>query len=200
MNKFEEFMLKKRPVWLHVILTIITYYIWIIVYLIVKAIVKSKQKTNSPVVNNNKPKNKTLYSKIMMIDCSTYIDKINKIINDENFEFEKYEGMANKEILECGYDVGEIDGIETPKIILEHQVTQTLDYFNVCMYYEKIDKFVKIGEIPKEETEEIKRYFDKKIITWGYFKGGKFKTDNCGKIETYEQDIQIDLLVNIYEK
>lgn len=188
------------PVWLHVVLTIITSFLWLIVVAIAY-FTKDKEVANATI--EEKPVKKPIYEIEFYINSyDTYQDNIEEIVEyeKEHDNIDLYDGMTTTEIKECGYDVGEIEDQSTPKIQLKPQNTSTHNYISVGMYHEGFDKYLKIGNVPEKYYNDIIQYIDKNILIWGSYKGGTFKTvNNEGKLEKYEKPISVKLLIKVFE-
>ena len=187
--------------WIHVVLALFTYFIWLIILLVIYIDLKNNKNI---IANNDIQSVKKYYENEFIIDgCEDYIDNIEKIIKIEkaNGSIDLYDGMNSKDIKECGYDVGEIDEQETPDVKLNYYEGSTKKYIGVSIYHSEFDKYLKVGNIPASEFDKIKPYLDKKILIWGSFKGGTFKTvNNDNKIEKYKKPIEIKLTIKIFER
>lgn len=202
MNSFENFVLKQK-VWVHILLSLLTYGIWLIILIVVYV-----KNSNYPTTStNNKIETKSnvikapLYEKRFVVDDSeSYQQNIDKIVELEKQDMTLYEGMTNSEIKECGYEVYEIEGESTPEIILRENKGSSVHYISVQMYHSEFDKYLTIGKIPQSEQEEILKLFDKKIMIWGSFEGGNYKIEEDGRIKTYKEPVSVRLHIKIVEK
>lgn len=206
MNKFENWVLSQK-VWVHVVLSLFTYGLWLIVLLVVyvKNSNTKKDHTPTPSVVQVEPKQNTikapLYEKSFEVDDSkNYQDNINKIVELEKQDMTLYEGMTTSEIKECGYEVYEIEGESTPEIILRENKGSSVHYIAVQMYHSEFDRYLTIGKIPQAEQDEILKLFDKKVLIWGSFVGGAYKIEEDGRIKTHKEPVSVKLHIKIVEQ
>lgn len=214
MNKFEKWILNQK-VWVNILIGLFTYGIWWLIWLffILKKEFTSKPPTITKVeptieskeVSNEDHKQNTikapLYEKRFTLEgCDSFQDNIKKIVELEKPNLELYEGMTTKEIKECNYDVYEVEGEETPEVILRENKGKTVHYINVCIYHSGFDRYLTVGRIPEKEQEEILKYFDKNVMLWGSFAGGKYKYYDDESIKTLTEDYSIVLHVKITDK
>ena len=202
MNSFENFVLKQK-VWVHILLSLLTYGIWLIILIVVY--VKNSNYPTTSTKNKIETKSNVikapLYEKRFVVDDSeNYQQNIDKIVELEKQDMTLYEGMTNSEIKECGYEVYEIEGENTPEIILRENKGSSVHYISVQMYHSEFDKYLTIGKIPQSEQEEILKLFDKKIMIWGSFEGGNYKIEEDGRIKTYKEPVSVRLHIKIVEK
>ena len=202
MNSFENFVLKQK-VWVHILLSLLTYGIWLIILIVVY--VKNSNYPTTSTKNKIETKSNVikapLYEKRFVVDDSeSYQQNIDKIVELEKQDMTLYEGMTNSEIKECGYEVYEIEGESTPEIILRENKGSSVHYISVQMYHSEFDKYLTIGKIPQSEQEEILKLFDKKIMIWGRFGGGNYKIEEDGRIKTYKEPVSVRLHIKIVEQ
>lgn len=203
MNKFESWVLKQK-VWVHIILSLFTYGLWLIVLLVVY--IKKSNTPTTPSIKKVETKpnviKKPLYEKRFVIDeCENYQENIDKIVELEKPNMTLYEGLSTSEMKLCSGEIYEIDGEETPNIILRENKGQTIHYISVCMYHSKYDRYLTIGKIPASEQDHILELFDKNILIWGTFKDGNYKTlDDNDRLKLYKEPVKVQLYIKIYDK
>lgn len=103
MDKVESFVLKKRSIWFHIIVGLLTYFIWNIVYFVFYFIHKDKVKKEEALKMELKEKNKPLYKEYLRVaGITNYNDNLDKIIKEKTEEglLEKYGGLTKKELVE----------------------------------------------------------------------------------------------------
>lgn len=208
MNDIRNWILKKRSIWFHIIVGLLTYGIWICIYIFAKYLWKPTNETNS---NPTQQKNTYSYEKVAfkaplydenfeIEETHNYAENINKILEIEKEYMDLYQGMTNKEIKEDGSEVGEIEFQQTPKIILRHNKLANGEYISVCMYHSEFDKYLTVGKIPQDKVKELLSYFDESLVIKGTWFGGTMKyVDDEYKLKTRKEPIRIGLNIKVYE-
>lgn len=206
MNNFEKWVLKQK-IWVHILIALCTYGLWLIVWLVVY--LKNKDHSPTPlaptikqVESNQNTFKAPLYDKRFVIEeCDNYQHNIEDIVELEKPNMNLYEGMSASEMKDCSDEVYEIDGEETPEVILRENKGKVVHYISVCIYHSKYDRYLMVGRIPDAEQEEILNLFDKKVLIWGTFKGGNYKmVDDDGKLKLHKNKVEIELHIKIFDK
>lgn len=170
------------PIWLHVILTIITSFLWLIVVAIAY-FTKDKEVANATIDNNKKEPVEAIYFNVAGITFENRQNIIQDIINDakETMSIDLYDGMTSKEILECGYEVYEISDLKLSSIRLNPTEYKNQDAVEIYITdFNKKEHM--IGYVPKDKVEEvldfmenIEKHPEYTLKADAYITGGKYK-------------------------
>ncbi|GAB2547037.1 HIRAN domain-containing protein [Gracilibacillus alcaliphilus] len=148
------------------------------------------------------------YIDFKIAGTSFYQKAIKKAIQQEKdsiFFDEKFEGMTNKEILEDTYDepIFEYAGALFSNCSLQLEPDNEYDSKAIAVY---IDSYM-VGHVPKKGFLEGKEYIynllngalkDNQELNFSIsLRGGKYKINRDGKIDTGESDYKLDGQVTI---
>ena len=186
-------------------------------WLIEKIINKSKEnKTSIKTTNNINDSNikhpiKAVYFKVAGIsyeDRQETIEKMLKIAFKLGC-YEKYNGMTNEEIKNCGDTIYEANNIYFNKLKLV--LTKYEDKDAIEVYVDNLydgNKLLMVGYVPKKDINEVldflkykeehPRYKYKEIVSLTGGKGKRVNYDN--EMETVELNYGIDIALELYKQ
>lgn len=193
MNKFEKWA-SSQKVWVHLLLVIATYGIWLIVWIIV-----ANKKYNAT------PAEVRFEKEFYLEDCDKYIQNINEILDIEKNNYTPFKGMKPEEIKKYGKKVYEADGFELPwpSINYEWSKEDHMKHSIMQSRNKKEDKHVNIGLIPDSVYGEIDSYrnWNVKREIHAIIKNGNYKmVDKDGKVKLHKQTPKIKVIYKIYDK
>lgn len=174
----------KWNIWIHIFLSILTYFIWDIFllkwYFDIKnaKISKIEKSIDSPVLV------KKVVFKVAGITFENRQDIIKKIVKNgiSDGYIEPYGNMSNKEIKEIG-EVSEVENTKITTLRLEPIELDGKDAIEVYVKDFSRENEYMIGYVPKDHLEEtisligiMQEHPEYKLEADSYFTGGKFKT------------------------
>ena len=193
LNSFEDWVLKQK-MWVHVILSLCTYFIWIFVYLYCKY-KDNKIKKEKEILNQCKEikKDETIESKNNIKNISFYVvgesfdnedgvnrqKRIKQVIQNYKksilIKEDLYCGFSDKDILESNLEVEELSNIAFNGEIKEYNYNGERAF---AIYIEDTDKKqYQVGNIARKDLKDFISIIENHEISHAslYIHGGKIK-------------------------
>lgn len=117
MNNFEKWMLKKKNIWIHIFLTLVTWYVYLIIYIIVR--IKNKNyydMIHNPELYADKCNLRCIHSKVVGVtfdneDGTSRQKNISKVKQCDELELIPYEYQHREEALGVFHNKRQIGNI-----------------------------------------------------------------------------------------
>ena len=217
--EYENKILKWKP-WIHIVLGLFTYFLWFIVLLIIyidyngnKGSTKKIINSNIENCNNKKEPILSVYFKVAGVTFENRQKIIKKIVNkNKNTIFHKpYYGMTNKEIIDDGNEIYEINKLSVNSLRLEPTTFKNEDAIEVYITDNEKNEHM-VGYVPKHKIKEVQEFLmmynehpEYQLNPEAYFTGGKYKVgefndDGEEVIKIYENYYGINIKLELYEQ
>lgn len=214
-NEIESKILKWKP-WMHIVLGLFTYLIWFVVLLIIYIDYNNSNKNSIKTINNInnttvKHTVKAVYFKVAGITYEDRQENIEKMLK-KSFKlgyYEKYDGMTNAEIKDCGDTIYEANNIYFNHLKLIPTKYEGKDAIEIHVYdLSDENKLIMVGYVPKKDINEVSdflkykeehpEYKYKEIVNLTGGKGKRVNFDD--EMETVELNYGIDIALELYEQ
>lgn len=218
--EYENKILKWKP-WIHIVLCIFTYFLWLIFLLIIYIDCNNSNKesakktTNSSIENcdNKKEPIISVYFKVAGVTFENRQKIIKQIVNEnkEIMFYEPYHGMTNKEIINDGNKIYEINDLSVNSLRLEPTTFKNEDAIEVYITDNENKEYM-VGYVPKNKIKEVQEFFlmynehhEYQLKPEAYFTGGKYKIgefNDYGEevIKIYKNYYGINIKLELYEQ
>lgn len=148
--------------------------------------------------NVNMPPVKKISFKVAGITFEGRQEIIKKMVKEAISEgiIEPYDGMTNREIIECGYDVYETENVKLKNIRLEPTEFEGKDAIEIYIEHLVDEEQIMVGYVPKKQVQEVLSLIEQfntdeyKLKTDALLVGGK-----CKVIE-YDEEKDEDYIVS----
>ncbi len=218
--EYENKILKWKP-WVHIVLGIYTCFLWFIVLLIIyfdynnsnKESAKKAINSNTENYDNKKEPIISVHFKVAGVTFENRQKIIKQIVNEnKNTIFHKpYYGMTNKEIIDNGNEIYEINNLSVNSLRLEPTTFKNEDAIEVYIS-DNEEKEYMVGYVPEHKIKEVQKFLimynehpNYQLKSDAYFTGGKYKVgefNDCSKevIKTYKNNYGINIKLELYEQ
>lgn len=207
--------------WLELIILIFLLYFWLLKFIFVKLPISLFKKNKKKEIVNNTQQSPVIVCpvakisfKVAGITFEGRQDVIKKMVKDAISEgiIEPYDGMTNREIIECGYDVYETENVKLKNIRLEPTEFEGKDAIEIYTEHLVDEEQIMVGYVPKKQVQEVLSLMeqfntgDYKLKVDALLVGGKCKVIEYDEekdkdyIVSDEREFGIKIELSLFEK
>lgn len=189
--------------WIHGLLIIFTYFLWIIVLIYINQDVKKKKVIINRIKQDktNKEKAKIKYKNSFKVSGTSFHQKeLAKIAKNglSSGYIEAYEGQTDTEIKKEQLYIGQIADTDIMDIKLIPYKYEEKDAIKVLVN-DYLDNYIEIGNIPEKEVNTLLPLLNENYIvnSNAYFVGGKYKEYDPYEEKVITKDLTIGIEIDL---